>query len=73
MCLHPFSLLKFLAAAGAETVPGPWRVTGLAEQPADSAVGQPLIGATWLDEDPRVCQRHARTRRQADTPRQGTP
>lgn len=27
----------------------------LAHQPVDSAVGQPLIGATWVDEYPRVC------------------
>lgn len=27
----------------------------LAQQPVDSAVGQPLIGATWVDEYPRVC------------------
>lgn len=45
----------------------------LAHHSTDSAVGQPLIGATWVDEYPRVCQWHARTRRRADTWRQGTP
>lgn len=39
----------------------------------DSAVGRPLIGATWGGKYPRVCQWHARTRRWADTGRQGTP
>lgn len=45
----------------------------LAHRTTDSAVGQPLIGATWVGKYPRVCQWHARTRRWADTWRQGTP
>lgn len=45
----------------------------LAQCTMDSAVGQPLIGATWVGKYPRVCQWHARTRRWADTWRQGTP
>lgn len=45
----------------------------LAQRTMDSAVGQPLIGATWVGKYPRVCQWHARTRRWADTWRQGTP
>ena len=45
----------------------------LAHRTMDSAVGQPLIGATWVGKYPRACQWHARTRRWADTWRQGTP
>lgn len=45
---------------------------GLAHCTSDSAVGQPLIGATWVGKYPRVCQWHARTRRWLDTWRQGT-
>ena len=45
----------------------------LAHRTTDSAVGQPLIGATWVGKYPRVCHWHARTRRWADTWRQGTP
>lgn len=45
----------------------------LAHHPTDSAVGQPLIGATWVDEYPRVCQWHARTRRRLTCGDRGHP
>lgn len=34
----------------------------LARSTTDSAVGQPLIGATWVGKYPRVCQWHVETR-----------
>lgn len=73
VCLHHFSFLKFLPYVTRETDPRPYPVTGLAHRTTDSAVGRPLIGATWVGKYPRVCQWHARTRRRADTWRQGTP
>lgn len=47
---------------------------GLARRASDSAVGRPLIGATWVDEYPRVCVSDTHEQEDGlDTWRQGTP